>query len=429
MNIDRDIRMKKRVGIGTGTGIGSGSGSVSGSSSYHMNMNMHLHLHHVRPLKVGLLLIALAFILVMVKLLPQFRIAPQLNRNQPQIYSGKAKVAFLFLARHRLHLDFMWHHFFAGAKEPNFSIFIHSRPGFAYNQNTTTCTFFYGRQISDSIRVGWGEASMIEAERILLRKALEDPANQRFILVSDSCVPLYNFSYIYDYVMSSPKSFVDSFRDPKGERYNPKMAPAIPKDKWRKGSQWVTLIRKHAEIMAEDNTIFPVFKRLCKRRPPLPEHLRKLAHPTVVQKEHNCIPDEHYVQTLLSMRSLEDELECRTLTYTFWNQSKRKIDMEGWHPVTFKYADADVKLIEKIKGADHVYYPTEYRTEWCSCNGTPHPCFLFARKFTQGAAIRLLNHMNLDHNFKMVPVYQLGAMSLSNANVTSSESSLTRLVH
>lgn len=34
-------------------------------------------------------------------------------------------------------------------------------------------------------QVDWGEATMIEAERILLKHALEDPLNQRFAFVSD----------------------------------------------------------------------------------------------------------------------------------------------------------------------------------------------------------------------------------------------------
>lgn len=34
-------------------------------------------------------------------------------------------------------------------------------------------------------QVDWGEATMIEAERILLNHALEDPLNQRFAFVSD----------------------------------------------------------------------------------------------------------------------------------------------------------------------------------------------------------------------------------------------------
>jgi hypothetical protein len=34
-------------------------------------------------------------------------------------------------------------------------------------------------------QVDWGEASMIEAERILLKHALEDPFNERFVFLSD----------------------------------------------------------------------------------------------------------------------------------------------------------------------------------------------------------------------------------------------------
>lgn len=40
------------------------------------------------------------------------------------------------------------------------------------------------------LQVEWGEASMIQAERLLLGAALKDPANQRFVLLSDRFVPL-----------------------------------------------------------------------------------------------------------------------------------------------------------------------------------------------------------------------------------------------
>ena len=36
-------------------------------------------------------------------------------------------------------------------------------------------------------QVEWGEASMLQAERLLLKEALQDPLNQRFILLSDRC--------------------------------------------------------------------------------------------------------------------------------------------------------------------------------------------------------------------------------------------------
>ncbi|KAJ4982240.1 hypothetical protein NE237_033077 [Protea cynaroides] len=319
----------------------------------------------------------------------QFSVAHALrSRNLDGHFVGTSKIAFLFLARRDLPLDFIWETFFQDADAANYSIYVHSEPGFVFDESTTRSPFFYGRQLRKSVKVMWGESSMIDAERLLLGAGLEDPANKRFILLSDSCVPLYNFSYIYNYVMSSPRSFVDSFHDTKEDRYNPKMSPVIPKDKWRKGSQWITLVRQDARVVVDDDMIFPVFKRFCKRRPPM--DTRKGKQNLKLQKQHNCIPDEHYVQTLLSMSELEGEIERRTLTYTFWNQSTRSMEGQAWHPVTFTYANAGPQQINKIKEINHVYHETDYRTEWCHTNSTFAPCFLFARKFSQDAAMHLL---------------------------------------
>ncbi|KAK7359812.1 hypothetical protein VNO77_01777 [Canavalia gladiata] len=312
-----------------------------------------------------------------------------------RVFHGPPKIAFLFLVRHNLPLDFLWDAFFQNGDVARFSIYVHSAPGFVLDESTTRSHFFYGRQLGNSIQVSWGESSMIQAERLLLATALEDPANQRFVLLSDSCVPLYNFSYVYNYVMVSPRSFVDSFLDSKEGRYNPKMSPKIPREKWRKGSQWITIIRKHAEVIVDDDNVFSVFKKYCKRRPPIDNRKGKLN--LKLQKQHNCIPDEHYVQTLLAMHGLEGELERRTLTYTLWNQSATKMENKGWHPITFSYANASPQRIKEMKGINHVYYETEYRTEWCRTNSTPVPCFLLARKFSQGAAMRLLSEEVVDH--------------------------------
>jgi len=107
-------------------------------------------------------------------------------------------------------------------------------------------------------------------------------------------------------------------------------------------------------------------------------------------QEHDCIPDEHYVQTLFSIKGLEGELERRTLTYTSWNQSSNPKDKMTWHPMKFEYDSSSPEHISAIKSIDHVNYQMEYRTEWCQCNGTSVPCFLFARKFSYSAAMHLL---------------------------------------
>ncbi|KAK0588641.1 hypothetical protein LWI29_003557 [Acer saccharum] len=305
-------------------------------------------------------------------------------------FSPKPKISFLFIARNRLPLDLVWDKFFKG-EEDKFSILVHSRPGFLFNKATTRSVYFLNRQLNDSIQIDWGEASMIEAERILLRHALSDPFNERFVFVSDSCIPLYNFSYTYNYIMSTSTSFVDSFADTKEGRYNPKMAPVIPVYNWRKGSQWVVLTRKHAEAVVNDTTVFPMFQQHCRRKS-LPEFWRDRSFPADPSKEHNCIPDEHYVQTLLAQEGLEGGITRRSLTYSSWDLSSSKDrERRGWHPVTYKYSDATPMLIQSMKEIDNIYYETEYRREWCSSKGKPSACFLFARKFTRPAALRLLN--------------------------------------
>ncbi len=40
---------------------------------------------------------------------------------------------------------------------------------------------------------------------------------------------------------------------------------------------------------------------------------------------------------------------------------------------------------------NNIHYVTESRIEWCSSEGQPQACFLFARKFTRGAAFRFLD--------------------------------------
>ncbi|GMH16654.1 hypothetical protein Nepgr_018495 [Nepenthes gracilis] len=319
---------------------------------------------------------------------------PSFQHRSRYKWNGKLfspKIAFLFIARNRLPLDFVWDAFFRAEKENKFSIFVHSRPGFLFNKATTKSPYFLDRQVNNSVQVDWGEASMIQAERILLESAIVDPYNERFVFLSDSCIPLYNFSYIYDYIMSTATSFVDSFADTKEGRYNPMMHPIIPIHNWRKGSQWVVLTRKHANVVVKDDSVFPVFQLHCKRRS-LPEFWRDQPFPTDPSKEHNCIPDEHYVPTLLAQKGLEGEITRRSLTHSSWDLSAAKDrERRGWHPVTYKFSDATPELIQSIKEIDNINYETEYRREWCSSKGKPSPCFLFARKFTRPAALRLLN--------------------------------------
>ncbi|KAL0305996.1 UNVERIFIED_CONTAM: Glycosyltransferase BC10 [Sesamum radiatum] len=100
-----------------------------------------------------------------------------------------------------------------------------------------------------------------------------------------------------------------------------------------------------AKRITDDEIVFPIFRKFCKRRPPIDASRGKMN--LKLQKQHNCIPDEHYVQTLLAMNDLETELERRTVTYTLWNQSMANTENEAWHPYTFGYADAGPQQLKE----------------------------------------------------------------------------------
>ncbi|OVA11729.1 Glycosyl transferase [Macleaya cordata] len=260
------------------------------------------------------------------------------------------KIALLFLTRGPLPLAPIWEKFLKG-HEGFYSIYIHSLP--SYRPNFPRTSVFYGRQIPSQV-TEWGRMSLCDAERRLLANALLDISNERFILLSESCIPVYNFSLIYHYLTRSRHSFIGAFDDPgpygRG-RYNFHMAPEVNISEWRKGSQWFEINRKHAISIVEDTIFYPKFEEFC--RPA-------------------CYVDEHYFPTLLTIQA-PNLIANRTITWVDWSRG-------GPHPATFGKADITEEFLTRIR---------EGHT--CLYNGQPSSvCFLFARKFAPSTLEPLL---------------------------------------
>ncbi|KZV42096.1 hypothetical protein F511_11692 [Dorcoceras hygrometricum] len=260
------------------------------------------------------------------------------------------KVAFMFLTRGPVILSPLWELFFKGHKGL-YSIYVHSDP--CFNGSEPDGSVFHGRRIP-SKEVEWGNVNMIEAERRLLANALLDFSNQHFVLLSESCIPLYNFSTIYSYLENSTRSFVEvlDLPGPVGRgRYSHRMNPIIKLHHWRKGSQWFGMKRDLAVEVVADNTYFPVFKKYC---------------------NGSCYADEHYLPTLVNIK-FGRRNSNRGLTWVDWTRG-------GPHPSKFIRPDVTPRFLEKLRNGTN-----------CEYNGKPsRVCFLFARKFTHHALDRLL---------------------------------------
>ncbi|KAJ7527439.1 hypothetical protein O6H91_16G054200 [Diphasiastrum complanatum] len=262
------------------------------------------------------------------------------STSQPLNYVRK--VAFMFLTRGPMPLAPLWEEYFKG-HERLYSIYVHTVPG--YTLDVPSSSVFHGRQIPSQV-VQWGDISMCDAERRLLGNALLDFSNERFILLSDTCIPIYNFSTFYDYVIHSRHSFVGILDDPgpygRG-RYTIDMEPEIRLDQWRKASQWFEVTRHLALHIIADNKYYPKFRDFC--RPA-------------------CYSDEHYIATMLSI-NFGSQLANRSLTATDWSRG-------GAHPAMYGNYDITADFLNGFRNNKNCLY-----------NGNPgHICIFFARKFS-----------------------------------------------
>ncbi|KAG8384096.1 hypothetical protein BUALT_Bualt04G0082500 [Buddleja alternifolia] len=254
---------------------------------------------------------------------------------------GNYKVAFMFLTPGRLPLAPFWDRFFKGY-EGKYSIYVHPHP--SYNESVPQDSAFFARRIP-SQPVYWGQLTMIDAERRLLANALLDPSNQRFVLLSDSCIPVFNFTTVYNHIMGTNLSSLQIFDDPRKAgrgRYIPHMWPEVTIEQWRKGSQWFEIHRELAVKIVSDKKYYKLFSEFC------------------VQP---CFNDEHYLPTLVNI--LFPEMNSnRTLTWVDWSRG-------GPHPRKFGWIDVKVEML------NHIRFDYE-----CEYNGnTTNICHLFARKF------------------------------------------------
>nr|GMC64979.1 glycosyltransferase BC10-like [Ipomoea batatas] len=280
--------------------------------------------------------------------------------NTPPVLSKNPKIAFLFLTPGALPFEKLWDQFFQG-HEGKFSVYVHA----SKDRPVHFSRYFYNREIR-SEKVVWGKISMVDAERRLLANALKDLDNQQFVLLSDSCIPLRSFDYVYNYLMYTNVSFVDCFEDPGPHgsgRYSEHMLPEVEKKDFRKGAQWFTMKRQHAVIIMADNLYYNKFHDYCKPN---------------MDGGRNCYSDEHYLPTFFSMLD-STGIANWSVTHVDWSEGK-------WHPKSYTSRDVTYELMKNITSITESVHVTsdsrkEVQTRPCLWNGNQRPCYLFGRKF------------------------------------------------
>jgi hypothetical protein len=171
----------------------------------------------------------------------------------------------------------------------------------------------------------------------MIVEALTDPLNAKFVMVSETCVPLYHPALIWAQLMAEgPLSRVGD-EPVESQRWTAVMeTPHFTRSHFRKSSQWVTLSRAHAEIVGLDQHVYSQFRMYCRTQ--------KLCIPSPAGTGHICIADESYVPSVLAAYGQMDATDrIGHSTYTDWSG--------GWHPTTF-YPPLTGETIRKVRTYD-----------------------------------------------------------------------------
>jgi hypothetical protein len=163
------------------------------------------------------------------------------------------KIAFLFLTNSDLVFSPLWEKFFRGHKNL-FNLYVHADPYSVLELPPTPS--FRGRFVPAKATQRASPTLISAARRLLATALLDDPNNQFFSLLSQSCIPLHPFPTLYNALLSETagphsrhRSFIEIMDNMDNDttllhdRYYARgddvMLPEVPYDQFRAGSQFL----------------------------------------------------------------------------------------------------------------------------------------------------------------------------------------------
>ena len=159
------------------------------------------------------------------------------------VFSLKAeekKIALMFLTRSDLNQTEMWKQWIDFDK---FNVYNHSA-------ECPTDPWFSQFGIGNRQPNAW--CRVLLAERALLQSAIKDPSNYKFVLLSESCVPLKTAEQVYEILTECEESFL-GWQEIWWEGVPERTLSEFPVEHHLGNHAWYILNRKHAELMAKDN--------------------------------------------------------------------------------------------------------------------------------------------------------------------------------
>jgi hypothetical protein len=125
-----------------------------------------------------------------------------------------SKIAFCFLTYGNVSQPQLWKKFFNN-NENKHNIYIHNKEPFI-----DETYHFHSYCIDNCVPTKYSHVSVVKATIELFKKALLDPENKYFVLLSETCIPLYNFGHIYNRIHEINGSIISCCNNNNTERFN-----------------------------------------------------------------------------------------------------------------------------------------------------------------------------------------------------------------
>lgn len=170
------------------------------------------------------------------------------KNNNVNIYDKNKKIALCFLIYEEIYHEDIWYKWLETVDKSKYNIYIH------YKTNKPL-KYFDEYKLKNTINnTCWGCFSIVEAQNLLIKEVLVDKNNKHIVWLSDSCIPVKSFDYIYNN-LEDGKSYFNYF--PQNSYTNDievisKSSP-IRKEKIKKAGMPSIICSNHAKLLVNQN--------------------------------------------------------------------------------------------------------------------------------------------------------------------------------
>jgi hypothetical protein len=232
------------------------------------------------------------------------------------------KIALCFLTYVNLSQPELWKKIINNNKN-KVNVYIHNKYPFVDHKY-----HLHNYCLKNKIETEYGGKSLVQATLLLFKQAfLHDQDNEYFILLSDKCIPLYDFDFIYNKIRQLNTNIISCFTNANMERYKDVTnRQFITKDNFCKQSQWIVLKRDTVKFFIANNFL-PLFKNSF------------------------YALDEHYFINICNKFNIRYQNFC--ITYSNW-YDKNEDPNEREQPKT--YVHLTNEMVDKIKNEQPFFF-------------------------------------------------------------------------